>query len=94
MKPRCERVTANFLPLLRALVAKELVEKYGMTQQEAAKLLNVTQGAVSQYLRGVRGKGRIDPELVSASKRIADALANGNLNVEKYICELCRRKFG
>ena len=94
MKPRCEKVVSKLLPILRALVARELVERYGLTQQEAAKLLNVTQGAISQYLRGMRGKGKIDSDVVATSRRIASALIAGDLGVEGYICELCRKKFG
>jgi len=39
-----------FLPAFRVLVAKELVRK-GVSQGRAARLLGVTQAAVSQYLR-------------------------------------------
>ena len=44
-------------PALRAHVAKELFEKYNMGQREIGNLLNVSQAAVSYYLRNLRGTG-------------------------------------
>ncbi len=43
------------LPALRALVAKKLVLEKGYTQEKAAKAVGVTQAAISNYIRGVRG---------------------------------------
>ncbi len=44
-------------PALRAHVAKELSEKHKMCQSEIGSLLNVSQAAVSYYLRDLRGTG-------------------------------------
>ncbi|MBI4257754.1 MAG: helix-turn-helix domain-containing protein [Thaumarchaeota archaeon] len=43
------------IPALRAMVAKRLLHKYGLTQQRTAKLLGVTQAAISNYMRETRG---------------------------------------
>jgi len=43
------------LPALRALVAKKLVLEKGFTQEKAARAVGVTQAAISNYIRGVRG---------------------------------------
>ncbi len=43
------------IPLLRAITAKKLVYEKKFTQEQVAKALGVTQAAVSNYLRGVRG---------------------------------------
>ncbi len=43
------------IPALRAMVARRLVNRYGLTQQRVACLLGVTQASVSNYLREVRG---------------------------------------
>ncbi len=37
MRPPCEIVVRYVLPTFRSLVAKELIEKYSMSQQAAAK---------------------------------------------------------
>jgi predicted transcriptional regulator len=50
-----ELASKSVIPALRALIVKRLVEDHGMTQQEAAKLLGVTQPAVSKYLHDKRG---------------------------------------
>ena len=45
------------LPALRKEVAKELVEKHKLRQKEVASMLDITEAAVSQYLKHKRGKG-------------------------------------
>lgn len=50
-----ELASKSVIPAIRALIVKRLVVDHGMTQQEAAKLLGVTQPAVSKYLHQKRG---------------------------------------
>lgn len=50
-----ELASKSVIPAIRALIVKRLVEDHGMTQQEAAQLLGVTQPAVSKYLHEKRG---------------------------------------
>lgn len=50
-----ELASKSVIPAIRALIVKRLVEEHGMTQQEAAKTLGVTQPAVSKYLHQKRG---------------------------------------
>jgi predicted transcriptional regulator len=50
-----ELTSKSVIPAIRALIVKRLVEEHGMTQQEAAKVLGVTQPAVSKYLHQKRG---------------------------------------
>jgi len=50
-----ELASKSVIPAIRALIVKRLVEEHGMTQQEAAKHLGVTQPAVSKYLHHKRG---------------------------------------
>ncbi|GBC69265.1 hypothetical protein HRbin01_00961 [archaeon HR01] len=45
------------IPIMRALVARRLVTNHNFTQEQVAKSLGLTQAAVSNYLRGVRGMG-------------------------------------
>jgi predicted transcriptional regulator len=55
-----ELAVKSALPALRASIAKELMEKHGMTQTQIADLLGVTQTAVSYYVRDKRGFGARD----------------------------------
>jgi len=50
-----ELASKSVIPAIRALIVKRLVEEHDMTQEEAAKLLGVTQPAVSKYLHEKRG---------------------------------------
>lgn len=49
MKPPCELMVKSFLPPTRALLAHRL-RSQGLDQEEIARLLGVTQAAVSYYL--------------------------------------------
>ncbi|MEM5820337.1 MAG: helix-turn-helix domain-containing protein [Candidatus Aenigmatarchaeota archaeon] len=56
MKILCEIVSNEFLPIVRALISKNLIEKYGFTQTEVAEILGVSQPLISFYLSGLRAK--------------------------------------
>ena len=97
MRIFCEVVVQDVLPAVRALLAKELMSKYDMTQQEAAKKLGLSQAAVSQYLRSLRGNKvksiQKDPEIMSHVQRLASKLASGEIPSEKAydeFCEICK----
>jgi predicted transcriptional regulator len=51
----CETAAKIVIPAIRAYVAKELVETYELKQDEVAKILGITQSAVSKYTSGNRG---------------------------------------
>ena len=73
-----ELASKSVIPAIRALVVKRLVEEHGMTQQEAAKLLGVTQPAVSKYLHQKRGaaiKLTGIKEIDSATDEIAELVS-------------------
>ncbi len=80
--------------MIRAFLAKELVENQGMTQEEAAKKLGLTQSAISRYIKEQRGMTDFskDEELIKSvevffkqyedsDQKISDIAAN--------ICEVC-----
>lgn len=85
-----ELVVDRFLPTVRAMLAAELAER-GMTQQEIAANLGVTQAAVSKYVSGESGgddRFRDDPETVATVERIADGLASGGMDGYDALAEL------
>jgi len=55
MKLYCEVVVKDVLPALRSLVTRELLQNYGMSQTEVSRKLGITQPAVSQYKKELRG---------------------------------------
>lgn len=97
MTTYCESIARNILPLYRAFVAKELIEKYGYTQVLAAKKLGITQAAISQYVTSKRGqKGtandKITPSIQAAAVKMAKQLNQNEVSTEEFgaaFCELC-----
>jgi len=97
MKPYCETVAQMLLPTLRALIAKDLIEKYKLTQEEAASKLGLTQSAISQYRRELRGsKIKImekDKIITDEIESFASRMASGEFNALTALdafCNICK----
>ena len=92
----CELAVKSIIPAFRALVAKELVESYELKQERIAGLLGVTQSAISQYTRSVRGKAlNLDDieDICVVAKDLAAALTMSSLSlrqINQRYCEACR----
>jgi len=52
----CEIAIKSVIPAIKATIAKQLVDKYGLKQGQVAELLGISQSAVSKYTRHVRGR--------------------------------------
>lgn len=96
MRPPCEVVVKEILPAIRAMLVKELIERHRLSQVEVARKLGITQPAVSQYLRMLRGAGRGGALLKSIEKHVrelANDIARTKLKrkqvIERY-CVICR----
>ncbi|MGQ9720389.1 MAG: transcriptional regulator [Candidatus Jordarchaeum sp.] len=92
----CEIAVKCVLPVVRAMTAKELVTKHQLKQVEVAKLLRISQPAISLYGSKIRGKA-IDLENESDVKNLienlAASLAKGELSHRDFVlrfCEICR----
>jgi len=97
VKPLCETIVLEFLPVIRAIIAKSLIEKYGMSQKQAAEKLGISQPAISQYKKEIRGYRADIVKHNSEAMRIIDGLAKkvayGELTQKEAsmeFCELCR----
>jgi len=92
----CEIAVKCLLPSVRAMIAKELMTKHGLKQAEAAKILGVSQPAISLYYRKIRGKAvdlENDVEVIKLIENLAVTLAKGALPHKDFIpmfCEICR----
>jgi hypothetical protein len=92
----CEFAVRSVVPALRALVARELSTSYHLKQDDIASLLGITQSAVSQYLRHVRGRAvNIEEikEIHEITQTLALGLANNNLsqrNITQQYCKACQ----
>jgi len=88
-----EVIVKEILPTARSLVAKKLIQDYGLSQKETASRLGISQPAVSQYKRDLRGS-RIhilenNPEVLEKINEIAKRIASGQLTQEKASIEIC-----
>ena len=45
----------SLIPTIRAILSKKLIHDYDLKEETVAKLLGITQAAVSNYIRGTRG---------------------------------------
>ncbi len=91
MESPCQKIVWDVLPALRAAVAVELVEN-GVSQVEAARMLEIAPSAVSQYLSGKRGY-RIEfrEDIKQSIARLARDLEEEKVdNLISRICSICR----
>jgi hypothetical protein len=91
-------MVSDILPAVRALVSKELTDGYNLSQSEISKKLGVTQPAVSQYKKELRGQRvRIlesNKEVMSEIKNFAKAIGTSELQGCQsclMICKLCEK---
>ncbi|MGD1834995.1 MAG: transcriptional regulator [Nitrososphaeraceae archaeon] len=60
----------SLIPAIRAILAKKLINEYKMKEEIVAKVLGVTQAAISNYVRGTRG----DTELIEKLSSIYEVM--------------------
>jgi len=96
-KPPCETVAKQIMPIFRALVAKELRDKYGFSQNEIAAKLGITQAAVSHYINSKRGTHMLAE--IEQIRGVRDAVKEVSASIAKEndydsmllaFCKLCR----
>jgi predicted transcriptional regulator len=89
----CEVATKSVVPAVRALIAKELVEKRSLNQGEAADALGISQSAVSKYTRNVRGYTvKLDDikEIEPLINKIADMLLSRTYDRKELLDSFCQ----
>jgi len=92
----CEYSVKYVLPAIRLMIAEKLIEEYGFTQSEAARVLGITQASISHYLhskRGVKAVRKIS-RIKGVKKLIgkyADKLATSTTTLrQEDICRICK----
>lgn len=60
----------SLIPAVRAILAKKLIKEYALKEEDIAKVLGITQAAVSNYVRGTRG----DIELISKLESVREVM--------------------
>jgi len=92
MEAPCQKIVWDVLPAIRAAIAVELV-KAGVSQVEAARMLEIAPSAVSQYLSGKRGyRIEFENDAKASIERLAgDLRAGRDVNLVKRTCDICRQ---
>lgn len=96
MQLPCETVARYVLPAFRSYVAKELIQKYELTQVEAAQRLGTTQAAISQYIhskRGYRGKEEFEailPRVQAVAIETAQLIAAEEIGTDEVMLSFCK----
>ena len=93
----CEVGVKTVLPAIRAEMARDLVEKHGMKEQQAAEILGLSQSAISRYTTKNRGN-IITIEDVPEVQTLIDQMINLLLNEKSHqtieilrlFCETCK----
>ena len=90
MKLKIEAMAA-LVPSVRAEIARELLYAHGLNQQEISNLLGVSQPAVSQYVRQLRGSRHHEEFIKKEVRLICDKLVRGlKGDLEDDIYNLCK----
>jgi predicted transcriptional regulator len=93
----CEVGVQTVLPAIRALMARTIVEKHGMKEKQAAKLLGLSQSAISRYTTKDRGNIiTIEnvPEVQTLIDQIINLLLYGKphqtTEILELLCQTCK----
>ncbi|MGB9637007.1 MAG: transcriptional regulator [Thermoplasmata archaeon] len=84
----CERAVWEILPAIRRELSIILVKEHAISQRNTAKILGLTEAAVSQYINAKRGENlSFSSEIMREIKKSAGAIL---VNEERTAHELCR----
>jgi predicted transcriptional regulator len=92
----CEVGVKAVLPAIRALMARTIVEKHGMKEQQAAEILGLSQSAISRYTSKDRGSTIIIenvPEVQALIDQMINLLMyNSHQTTEllELFCQTCK----
>jgi len=92
MEAPCHKIVWDVLPAIRAAIAVELV-KCGVSQVEAARMLEIAPSAVSQYLSGKRGyRIEFENDIKQSIEQLARDLKEGrDVNLVQRTCDICHQ---
>ena len=88
MRPPCETVQREFLPSLRAKVAHEL-KIAGLSQNEIADKMELTQAAVSKYLSQPDETLELSAEASQAIPGLVKLITSSTPSSDKIVFEIC-----
>ena len=84
----------SLIPAVRSLLARKLTKEYNLREEIVARVLGVTQAAVSNYIRGTRGDTQLmlrlssTPQVMLMIDDIARDLATDKLYTPSTMAKL------
>jgi uncharacterized protein len=84
----------SLIPAIRSILARKLIREFHLKEEEVAKVLGVTQAAISNYIRGTRGDTQLAAKLAAVEEvgRMVDDIA-GDLAANKAYTPSTMAKF-
>ncbi len=95
-RPPCEWRVRELIPVIRAAMARVLVNEYNYSIYQAAKVLGVTPAAVSNYLASRRSRSSVverilrDGSIRSLIVEYVGKVVRGEVDVGDALCTLCK----
>ncbi len=91
----CEKISREVFPAIRAVATKKLITEHNLTQKDVAKLMGISQPAVSLYYRNFRGKSENienNPNLVVLIDNLVEKMCNrkSKSEIQECYCEICK----
>lgn len=93
----CEVAVQTVLPAIRALMARTIIEKHEMKEKQVAKLLGLSQSAISRYTTKNRGniiKLENVPEVQTLTDKMIQLLLYGKSHqtteILELLCQTCK----
>jgi len=78
------------IPALRREFAKVFIKDHGLTQKQTAKILSITEAAISQYLNSKRGNEiKFSKKELGKIKKSADEIMKNPEKLMKNLYDLC-----
>lgn len=93
MRPPCELVQREYLPLLRSVLAKKL-NKEGKSQIQIAESMGITQAAVSKYLKQSSEMHPLMDAVNEVATRMASEIISGKSRSDVLVREICSTCMG
>ena len=93
----CEVGVKTVLPAIKAIMARVIVEKHGINENQTAKILGLSQSAVSRYITRDRGN-LIEIENTAELQPIIDQMVaflikepDKKMEVMNLFCQSCQK---
>jgi predicted transcriptional regulator len=90
MKMPCETTVWNVLPVIRRELAVILVEEYGLSQAEVARRFDLTEAAISQYMKKKRGSMDFNVKGFKKQISMSAEIISEDPDPKKLAYEICR----